>query len=86
MKPLYLALSGGGAHAAAHCGVLRGLAREGIPVAGVAGVNHLEVVRQFPEVGLYLTTVVLAVITINQVVGPIAFKMALKLVGEVGRR
>ena len=39
MKPLYLALSGGGAHAAAHCGVLKGLEREGIPVAGVAGVS-----------------------------------------------
>ncbi len=39
MKPLYLALSGGGAHAAAHCGVLKGLEREGIRVAGVAGVS-----------------------------------------------
>lgn len=39
MKPLYLALSGGGAHAAAHAGVLRGLDREGVPVAGVAGVS-----------------------------------------------
>jgi NTE family protein len=39
VKPLYLALSGGGAHAAAHAGVLRALAREGIPVAGIAGVS-----------------------------------------------
>lgn len=39
MKPLYLALSGGGAHAAAHCGVLRVLEAEGIPIAGVAGVS-----------------------------------------------
>ena len=39
MKPLYLALSGGGAHAAAHAGVLRALAREGVTVAGVAGVS-----------------------------------------------
>jgi len=37
-KPLCLALSGGGAHAAAHAGVLRGLERAGIPVAGLAGV------------------------------------------------
>ena len=37
MKPLYLALSGGGAHAAAHAGVLRALEREGVPVAGIAG-------------------------------------------------
>ena len=39
MKPLFLALSGGGAHAAAHAGVLRALEREGIPVAGMAGVS-----------------------------------------------
>ena len=39
MKPLYLALSGGGAHAAAHAGVLRALDRAAIPVAGVAGVS-----------------------------------------------
>jgi NTE family protein len=39
VKPLYLALSGGGAHAAAHAGVLRALGREGIPVAGIAGVS-----------------------------------------------
>jgi NTE family protein len=39
MKSLYLALSGGGAHGAAHAGVLRALDREKIPVAGVAGVS-----------------------------------------------
>jgi NTE family protein len=39
VKQLYLALSGGGAHAAVHCGVLRTLERAGIPVAGVAGVS-----------------------------------------------
>ena len=39
MKPLFLALSGGGAHAAAHAGVLRALDREGIPVSGIAGVS-----------------------------------------------
>lgn len=39
MPPLYLALSGGGAHAAAHVGVLRGLDEAGIPVSGVAGVS-----------------------------------------------
>jgi NTE family protein len=39
MKPLYLALSGGGAHAAAHAGVLRALDRERIPVRGIAGVS-----------------------------------------------
>ncbi|HEX6739923.1 MAG TPA: patatin-like phospholipase family protein [Vicinamibacteria bacterium] len=39
MKPLYLALSGGGAHAAAHAGVLRALEQAGVPVAGIAGVS-----------------------------------------------
>jgi NTE family protein len=39
MKPLYLALSGGGAHAAAHAGVLRALEQAGLPVAGIAGVS-----------------------------------------------
>ena len=39
MKPLYLALSGGGAHAAAHAGVIRALEREAMPIAGIAGVS-----------------------------------------------
>ena len=39
MKPLYVALSGGGAHAAAHAGALRALVRAGIPIAGLAGVS-----------------------------------------------
>jgi NTE family protein len=39
MNPLYLALSGGGAHAAAHAGVLRALDRERVPVTGIAGVS-----------------------------------------------
>jgi NTE family protein len=38
-KPLFLALSGGGAHAAAHIGVLRGLVRAGLEIGGIAGVS-----------------------------------------------
>jgi NTE family protein len=38
-KPLFLALSAGGAHAAAHAGVIRGLVKAGIDIAGVAGVS-----------------------------------------------
>lgn len=38
-RRLYLALSGGGAHAAAHVGFLRGLDEGGITVSGVAGVS-----------------------------------------------
>lgn len=38
-RPIVLALSGGGAHAAAHAGVLQALDRDGIPIAGIAGVS-----------------------------------------------
>jgi NTE family protein len=38
-RPLVLALSGGGAHAACHAGVLHALERHGIPLAGIAGVS-----------------------------------------------
>jgi NTE family protein len=39
VRQLYLALSGGGAHAASHAGVLSVIEREGIAVAGLAGVS-----------------------------------------------
>jgi NTE family protein len=39
MKPLYLALSGGGAHAASHAGVLKALEEAGITPAGLVGVS-----------------------------------------------
>lgn len=39
MKKLYLALSGGGGHAACHAGVLRALDREKMDVSGIAGVS-----------------------------------------------
>lgn len=39
MKSLFLALSGGGAHAAAHVGFLKGLDEAQLPVAGIAGVS-----------------------------------------------
>ncbi len=50
--------------------------------AGVA-IGLAQIVKtQYPEIGLYLTTVVLAVITINQIIGPITLKAALGIVGE----
>jgi len=56
-----------------------------ITQAGVAiGLAQLAQ-RQFPEIGLYLTTIALAVITINQVIGPVTFKAALGIVGEMKR-
>jgi NTE family protein len=39
VRPLFLALSGGGAHAASHAGALKTLEREGLQVAGIAGVS-----------------------------------------------
>ena len=53
-----------------------------ITQAGVAiGLARLAA-RQSPEIGVYLSTIVLAVIMINQVIGPITFKIALRLTGE----
>jgi len=42
--------------------------------------------RQFPEIGVHLNTVVLAIIAVNQIIGPVTFKMALHRVGENNRR
>ena len=57
-----------------------------ITQAGVAiGLAQLAQ-RQFPEIGVYLTTVVLAMIAINQLVGPVTFKIALNLMGEAKRQ
>ncbi len=50
--------------------------------AGVA-IGLAQIVKNhYPDIGLYLTTVVLAVITINQIIGPVTFKIVLGLVGE----
>jgi Kef-type K+ transport system membrane component KefB len=38
--------------------------------------------RQLPEIGGLLITVVLAIITVNQIIGPVTLKMALTRVGE----
>ncbi len=55
-----------------------------ITQAGVAiGLAQLAA-RQAPEIGVYLSTIVLAVIAINQLIGPITFKNALRLTGEAG--
>lgn len=50
--------------------------------AGVA-IGLAQIARlHYPEIGRLLITVVLAVITINQIVGPITLKLALELAGE----
>ncbi len=54
--------------------------------AGVAIGFAKLVQRQFPDIGLYLTTIVLAIISINQVIGPVMFKIVLNIVGDAGRQ
>lgn len=53
---------------------------------GLAGI----VARSFPEWGAALSTMIVAIVALNQIVGPITFKLALGAVGEVrsspGRR
>jgi len=65
MKPLVLALSGGGGHAAAHAGVVRVFEREGIPIAGLAGVLGCPV--SFPVntgAGFVVTLTALALLSV----------------------
>jgi len=56
-----------------------------ITQAGVSLGLTQEVVRRFPEWGETFATMVIASITINQLVGPITFKYALEKVGETRR-
>ena len=45
---------------------------------GLAGI----VMRRFPEWGAALATTIVAIISLNQIIGPVAFKFALNAVGE----
>ena len=47
---------------------------------GLAGI----VVRSFPEWGAALSTMIVAIVALNQIAGPITFKYALGQVGETG--
>jgi len=47
---------------------------------GLAGI----VVRSFPEWGAALSTLIVAIVALNQIIGPITFKYALGRVGEAG--
>jgi Kef-type K+ transport system membrane component KefB len=53
--------------------------------AGVSLGLVAEVVRRFPEMGLYLQSILIAAITVNQVVGPVLFKYVLRRSGEATR-
>lgn len=52
--------------------------------AGVALGFAILVEQRFPEIGDVVRTVVLAVVAINQLVGPVAFRLGLSLAGETG--
>lgn len=54
-----------------------------ITQAGVSLGLLMEVVRRFPEIGIPIQTILIASITMNQIIGPIAFKYALYKVGEI---
>jgi len=53
-----------------------------ITQAGVSLGLLIEVARRFPDLGPYIQTILAASIIINQVIGPVAFKLGLKKVGE----
>jgi len=53
-----------------------------ITQAGVSLGLVAEMVRRFPEIGIYVQSILIAAITLNQIIGPIAFKYALRKVGE----
>ena len=53
-----------------------------ITQAGVSIGLANEVVRRFPDWGAEVATIVIAVITLNQIVGPVTFKFALNKIGE----
>jgi Kef-type K+ transport system membrane component KefB len=50
--------------------------------AGVSLGLVAEVARRFPEIAVHLQTILIASITLNQIVGPIAFKHVLGKLGE----
>jgi hypothetical protein len=53
------------------------IAQAGVSL-GLAGI----VTRSFPEWGAALSTTIVAIVAVNQIIGPIAFKFALGRVGE----
>jgi Kef-type K+ transport system membrane component KefB len=57
-----------------------------ITQAGVSLGLLTEVVRRFPEFGLAAQSILISAITINQIFGPIAFKIGLKKVGDINRK
>jgi Kef-type K+ transport system membrane component KefB len=57
------------------------IAQAGVSL-GLAGI----IARRFPEWGAILATTIVAIIALNQIIGPITFKFALNAVGEARAR
>lgn len=53
-----------------------------ITQAGVSLGLVAEVVRRFPEIGIHIQSILIAAITLNQIIGPAAFKFLLNKMGE----
>ncbi|MEN8153643.1 MAG: cation:proton antiporter [Acidobacteriota bacterium] len=53
-----------------------------ITQAGVSLGLLTEVLRRFPEMGIYIQTILIASITLNQIIGPVGFKYGLTAVRE----
>ncbi len=56
-----------------------------ITQAGVSLGLLTEIVRRFPTIGIPVQSLLIAAITINQLIGPIGFKYTLNRVGDVNR-
>jgi hypothetical protein len=56
-----------------------------ITQAGVSLGLLTEVVRRFPELGVHVQSILIASITLNQIIGPMTFKYVLRKVGEARR-
>ena len=57
-----------------------------ITQAGVSLGLLTEVVRRFPEFGISVQSILIASITLNQLIGPILFKHGLKKADEIGKK
>ncbi len=76
-----------GAHLAGEATVIRNYA--GLGFLGQAGVTlgFAVLIRNgFPSLGDLMATIIVAAVAINQIIGPVAFRYALGVAGEVGAR
>ena len=61
----------------------------GLAFLGQAGVTlgfSVIISERFPGVGETLSTIIVAAVALNQIVGPVAFRYALGKAGEIGMR